>query len=159
MGYGNAAGGGLTERQAEQRQRFEDEDARRRELFDGVAERILSPTMTAFAEELGRTGRWVGDAPVTEPRPSGSGIRSAGEFTVPGSVEGETRNVRMSVELYPTSGERFIAYIQVGDKVERKTFDAADFESDDARESADAGLRGWLEGQFDKLVRRRGGRF
>lgn len=148
-----------TEQQAEQRQRFDDEEARRKAMFGGVSERVLAQSMTAFADELGRSDRWVGDAPVVEPRPSGSGIRSIGEFTVPGSVDGETRNVRMNVELYPTTGERFIAYLQIGDKVERKTFDAAGFESETDRDAADSGLRAWLDSQFDKLVRRRTGRF
>ena len=148
-----------SERQEEQRQRFAAEDARRKELFDGIAERVLGPAMNEFAEELGRNDRWVGDAPEVETRPSGSGVRSVGEFTVPGSVDGETRNIRMNVELYPTTGERFITHLQIGDKVERKTFDSPGFESDDDREAADAGFRDWLNAQFDKLVRRRTGRF
>ncbi|MGC1274132.1 MAG: hypothetical protein WBC44_10530 [Planctomycetaceae bacterium] len=158
MVQGNASDQ-VTEQQAEQRQRFEDEDARRKELFDGVSERVLGPSMSGFADELGRSERWVGDTPEIEPRPSGSGVRSMGEFTVPGSVEGETRNVRMNIELFPTTGQRFIAYLQIGDKVERKTFDASGFETEEDRETADAGLRAWLEAQFDKLVRRRTGRF
>jgi len=157
MAQGNA-GGQLTERQAEQRQKFADEDDRRRSMFDAVSERVLGPAMNEFADELGRTDRWVGEAPEIEPRPSGSGIRSTGEFKIPGSVDGETRNVRMNVECFPTSGERFITFLQIGDKVERKTFDAAAFTGDDS-DAADEALRAWLEAQFDRLVRRRPARF
>jgi hypothetical protein len=157
MAQANASGQ-LTERQEAQRQKFEDEDVRRKSMFDAVSDRVLGPAMNGFAEELGRGDRWVGDAPEIEARPSGSGIRSSGEFKVPGSVDGETRNVRMTVELFPTTGERFITYLQIGDKVERKTFEATGFTADDS-DAADESLRAWLEAQFDKLVRRRPARY
>lgn len=140
---------------AEQRRKSDIESARWKAIFDGVDERVIAPSMTAFADELGRAGRWVDEAPATEVRLSGSGIRNGGKFTVPGSVEGETRKVRINLEVFPTTGERFIVHLEVGDKTERKTFDVAGFESEEGREAADAGLKTWLEAQFDKLVRRR----
>jgi len=140
---------------AEQRRKSDAEALRWKGLFDGIDERVLTSSMTAFADELARAGRWVDEMPTTEVRLSGSGIRSGGKFTVPGSVEGETRKVRVNLEVFPTTGERFIVHIEVGDKTERKTFEAAGFESEEGREAADAGLKAWLEAQFDKLVRRR----
>lgn len=140
---------------AEQRRKSDIESARWKALFDGIDERVLSAAVGGFADELGRAGRWVDEPPKTEVRLSGSGIRTGGRFTVPGSVEGETRKVRMNVELFPTPGEKFIVHLEVGDKTERKTFEAAGFESEDGQEAADAGLRTWLESQFDKLVRKR----
>lgn len=140
---------------AEQRRKSDAEALRWKGLFDGVDERVLTAAMTAFADELGRNGRWVDEPPRTEVRLSGSGVRSGGKFTVPGSVEGETRKVRINVELFPTQGDKFIVHLEVGDKTERKAFEAAGFESDETREASDAALRTWLDAQFDKLVRRR----
>ena len=140
---------------AEQRRKSDVEAARWKALFDGIDERVLSASMTAFADELARNDRWVDELPATEARLSGSGIRTGGKFTVPGSVEGETRKVRINLEVFPSPGEKFIVHIEVGDKTERKAFEAAGFESEETREAADAGLKAWLEAQFDKLVRRR----
>lgn len=158
MASGAGAGIPTAERQSEldeQRRKSDLEATRWKELFEGIDARVLSDSMGAFADELGRAGRWVGQPPTTEVRPSGSGIRSMGQFRVPGSVEGETRPVRLNAELFPTAGEKFIVHLEIGDRTERKTFEAAGFESDEERDAADAALRAWLEAQFEKLVRRR----
>ncbi len=140
---------------AEQRRKSDIEAARWKAIFDGIDERVLSASMSAFADELARADRWVEAPPATEARLSGSGIRTGGKFTVPGSVEGETRKVRVNLEVFPTPGEKFIIHIEVGDKTERKTFEAAGFEGEETQAAADAGMRAWLEAQYDKLVRRR----
>ena len=140
---------------AEQRKRHDADAERWRELFEAVGERVLTPSMTEIADELARTDRWVDAPPTTEARLSGSGVKSSGQFRVPGSVEGETRPVTMTVELFPTTGDRFIAHLDVGGKVERHTFEAADFRSDETRDQADARFRAWLNSQFDKHIRRR----
>lgn len=139
---------------AEQTRRHDEEAAQWKDVFDTVDERVLSPKMAEIADELSQTDRWAGRPPRTQPRLSGSGVKSAGRFKVAaGGEDGATRPVDLSVELYPTTNRRFIAHIDVGGKVERKTFEADEFESDP--EQSDARFRSWLDSQFDKHIRRK----
>ena len=136
---------------AEQARRHEEEAAQWREVFDAVDDRVLSPKMAEIADELAQSGKWLDDPPRTEPRLNGSGVKCAGRFK--GTVDGAERPVDVSVELFPTTDRRFIAYLEVGRTVERETFRAEDFESDP--EASDDRLRTWLDRRFDKHVRRK----
>lgn len=138
---------------AEQAKKHEEDSAQWQEIFQAIDKRVLTPSMHALAEELGQSGKWVGKAPKTETRLSGTGVKSAGQFEVPGTVEGGSRPVDVSVELFPTTNRRFIAYVDVGGKVERKTFELSDFEEN--QDESDARLRGWLGSQFDKHIRKK----
>ena len=138
---------------AEQTRRYEQEAAEWQEFFRGVDERVLTPVMAALADELSQSGRWAGRQPKTEPRLSGSGVKTTGQFKIAGGEEGQSRPMDASVELYPTTNRRFIAYVDVGGKVERKTFEVSEFESDP--EQSDERLRSWLNGQFDRHIRRK----
>ena len=138
---------------AEQAKKHEEDAAQWQEIFEAIDERVLTPVMSEVADELGENGKWVGGRPKTATRLSGTGIKSAGQFEVPGTVEGGTRPVDVSVELFPTTNRRFVAYLDVGGKVERRTFALADF--DENRDESDAALRSWLGSQFDKHVRKK----
>jgi hypothetical protein len=138
---------------AEQAKKHEEDAAQWHEIFGSLDERVLTPVMAEVAAELGETGKWVGSKPKTATRLSGTGIKSAGQFEVPGTVEGGTRPVDVSVELFPTTNRRFIAYVDVGGKVERKTFELSEF--DENQVESDQRLRSWLGTQFDKHVRKK----
>lgn len=140
---------------AEQAKRHEEEAVEWKAVFDGLDERVLSPKMAELANELTEAGRWADKPPRTEPRLSGSGVKSAGRFSVamPGSEEGSTRPVDVSVELFPTTNRRFIAYLDVGGKVERKTFEVSDFEEN--QDESDERFKAWLNAQFDKHIRKK----
>lgn len=140
---------------AEQVKRHEMEAEEWKAIFDGLDERLLSPMMGELAKELAETDRWVSRPPRTETRLSGSGVKSSGQFKVPagGATEDATRPMDVSVELFPTTNRRFIAYLDVGGKVERKTFEVSDFEENQAE--SDDRFRAWLNVQFDKHIRRK----
>ena len=138
---------------AEQAKRHEEEAAEWNEVFQAVDERVLSPMMTGIADELTGNGKWLNGPPRTAPRPSGSGVKSAGRFEAPVGTEGGVRPVDVSVELYPTTNRRFIAYLDVGGKIERQVFAVEEFES--APDESDERLRTWLSRQFDKHIRQK----
>lgn len=140
---------------AEQVRRHEIEAEEWKAIFDGLDGRVLSPMMAQLAKELAESDRWGNRPPRTEPRLSGSGVKSSGQFKVPagGPAEESTRPMDVSVELFPTTNQRFIAYLDVGGKVERKTFEVSDFEEN--QDESDERFKAWLNAQFDKHIRKK----
>ena len=138
---------------AEQAKRHEEDAANWQEVFQTVDERVLSPMMTEIADELSGSGKWLNGPPRTQPRLSGSGVKSAGRFEAPVGTEGGSRPVDVSVELYPTTNRRFIAYVDVGGKIERQTFSVEELET--SPEETDERLRTWLGRQFDRHIRQK----
>ena len=134
---------------AEQARRHEEEAERWNSLFEGIDERVLTPKMTAISSELSDAGKWIDNVPKSETRMSGTGIKSSGQFQ--GIVDGRERPVDFSVELYPSTNGRFIAYMDVGGRVERQTYEADEFQEDP--EENEERLRKWLETQFERHVR------
>ena len=134
---------------AEQARQHEEEAERWNALFEGLDERVLTPKMTAIADELSDAGKWMGDTPTSETRLSGTGIKSAGQFQ--GVIDGRERPVDLDVELFPSSNGRFIAYMEVGGRVERETYEADEFQGE--TDEQDERLRKWLDTQFERHVR------
>lgn len=134
---------------AEQARQNEEEAARWNTLFEALDERVLSPKMSEIAGELAEAGKWIDNTPKSETRLSGTGVKSTGQFQ--GIVDGRDRPLDISVELFPSSNGRFIAYMDVGGRVEREFYHAEDFQSEP--DENDDRLRKWLDSQFERHVR------